>query len=160
MKRVMMVLALVGTAAGVAGAQLPQSPAGPSAAIRTSAIRTSAPAEPLAQARPTPILTARQAPVPMMLHRRPPAFVPASGTARGQEAGQEPGQGPVAGTTSVEAALRGLTEGDARTAIEADGYKKVRAMNKTADGSWRARALRGTTEVALRVDATGSVSAD
>ena len=87
----------------------------------------------------------------MLLQHRPSAFVSVSGTALGKE----PNQKPVA-----ETALGGPAENDARAAIEADGYKKVRAINKAADGTWRARALRGTTEVALRVDATGSVSAD
>ncbi len=96
-------------------------------------------------------MTARRAPVPMMLQHRPSAFVSVSGTALGKEPSQEP---------VSETALGGLAENDARAAIEADGYKKVRAMNKAADGTWRARALRGATEVALRVDSTGNVSAD
>ena len=44
--------------------------------------------------------------------------------------------------------------------IELDGYKHVRALEKGPDGVWRGRAMRGRTEIAIRVDATGSVSAD
>jgi len=49
---------------------------------------------------------------------------------------------------------------NARAAIELDGYKNVRGLEKGADGMWRGRAMRGRTEIAVRVDASGSVSAD
>ena len=48
----------------------------------------------------------------------------------------------------------------ARAAIEADGYKAVKVLGKASDGSWRARAHRGTTEVQLTVDGSGRVSAE
>ena len=51
-------------------------------------------------------------------------------------------------------------DGDARRAIEFDGYKNVRAIVKDADGTWHARAMRGRTEIAVRVDASGNVSAE
>ncbi len=44
-------------------------------------------------------------------------------------------------------------------AIEQDGYKSVRGITKGPNGSWRATAMRGKTEVILRVDASGNVSA-
>lgn len=50
--------------------------------------------------------------------------------------------------------------GDARRAIEFDGYKNVRAIVKDADGVWHARAMRGRIEIAVRVDASGNVSAE
>ena len=53
-----------------------------------------------------------------------------------------------------------MTESAAKAAIEADGYKGVRILQRAADGGWRARALRGTIEVGLSVDLRGSVSAD
>lgn len=56
--------------------------------------------------------------------------------------------------------LAKMTESAAKTAIEADGYKAVRILQRTADGGWRARALRGTIDVGLRVDLGGGVSAD
>lgn len=95
---------------------------------------------------PTPIV--RQAPVPMLLGSRSPAFIPASVPPTGTEAKPtEPDRDTIA-------------ERDARSALEADGYKTVLAMTKAADGTWRARALRGTTEVALSVDASGRVIGD
>jgi hypothetical protein len=51
-------------------------------------------------------------------------------------------------------------DAQARHAIEFDGYKNVRAVTKDADGVWHARAMRGRTEIAVRVDASGNVSAE
>lgn len=48
----------------------------------------------------------------------------------------------------------------ARASIEMDGYRNVRGLVRTADGSWRGRAMRGNTEIAIAVDASGSVSAE
>ena len=53
-----------------------------------------------------------------------------------------------------------MTESAAKAAIEADGYKGVRILQRAGDGGWRARALRGTIEVGLSVDLRGGVSAD
>jgi hypothetical protein len=47
----------------------------------------------------------------------------------------------------------------AKAAIENDGYKNVRNLVKDGDG-WRGRAMRGRTEISIRVNADGSVSAD
>ena len=49
---------------------------------------------------------------------------------------------------------------DAKHAIEFDGYKNVHDMVKDPDGGWHARALRGRTEVAVKVDASGNVSTE
>jgi hypothetical protein len=48
----------------------------------------------------------------------------------------------------------------AKAAIEADGYKRVNVLGKGAEGSWRATAYRGSTEVQLTVDGTGRVTLD
>ena len=48
----------------------------------------------------------------------------------------------------------------AKAAIEADGYKGVSVLGKASNGTWRAKAYRGTTEVQLTVDGTGTVSAE
>jgi len=42
--------------------------------------------------------------------------------------------------------------------IEADGYKNVQGLAKDADGVWHGRAMRGSTEVAVTVDAKGNVA--
>ncbi len=49
---------------------------------------------------------------------------------------------------------------EAKRAIEFDGYKNVHAVVKGSDGMWHARAMRGRTEIAVTVDASGSVSTE
>ena len=53
-----------------------------------------------------------------------------------------------------------MTEAAAKAAIEADGYKRVSALSHGPDGVWKARALRGETEVLLTVGSAGAVSAN
>ena len=48
--------------------------------------------------------------------------------------------------------------GTAKAAIEADGYKRVSVIGRQGNGTWRAKAYRGQTEVQLTVDETGRVS--
>lgn len=59
-----------------------------------------------------------------------------------------------------EAALPrpGLDRSAAKAAIEADGYKGVNVLAREADGTWRAKAYRGATEVQITVDGAGRVS--
>jgi len=57
-------------------------------------------------------------------------------------------------------AQENLDERAAKAAIEADGYKRVSLLGKSGNGTWRAKAYRGSTVVQLTVDSTGSVSAD
>jgi hypothetical protein len=47
-----------------------------------------------------------------------------------------------------------------KAAIEASGYSEVSMLAPGTDGTWRAKAYRGATEVRLTVDGTGKVSAD
>ena len=53
-----------------------------------------------------------------------------------------------------------IAESAAKAAIEADGYRAVRILQRATGGEWRARALRGATEVGLTVDGSGNVSVD
>jgi hypothetical protein len=48
--------------------------------------------------------------------------------------------------------------GTAKAAIEAEGYKRVSVIGKQGNGTWRAKAYRGQTEVLLTVDGAGRVS--
>jgi hypothetical protein len=48
----------------------------------------------------------------------------------------------------------------AKAAIERDGYKRVRILDKADNGGWRAKAYRGVAEVLLKVDSHGGVSAE
>ena len=131
MKRTIMMLAVAGALAcpaAEAGAQI---------------LQTARPE--MSKSRPATALIVRQAPVPMLLGARPPAIITTSVPLAADEA------------KPAEPVRHGIAERDARSAIEADGYKAVLAITKAGDGTWHARALRGPTEVSLRVDAQGSV---
>jgi len=96
-----------------------------------------------------PVVEARQAPVPLQTRERPPVALP-----------------PTVDTASAVPPPRTAAASDgeggnfARGAIEADGYRFVKSIAPGPDGTWRARALRGKTEVVLTVDRDGRVSAD
>lgn len=94
-----------------------------------------------------PPFEARQAPVPLQMRERPPALTQTVETAA---------------AALPASAAPGDVEGGifARSAIEADGYRSVKNIVPGPGGTWQARALRGTTEVVLRVDQEGRVSAD
>ena len=154
MKRAVMTFFLVSALAGVASAQM-MRPASEPNPVRAAPASTPARSPVMAKVEtptsradtsqaPVSTLVARQAPVPMLVRSRATFVPPADIMADQAEAA------PVA-------VLRGRTEGDARAAIEADGYKRVRVVSKAADGTWQARAFRGATEVSLRVDAQGNV---
>jgi hypothetical protein len=96
-----------------------------------------------------PFVEIRQAPVPLQTRERAPVVLPpvvetASATPQ-----------PQAGIP-----MDGEAGKFAKGAIEADGYKAVKNITPGPDGTWRARALRGKTEVVLTVDREGRVSAD
>ncbi len=95
-----------------------------------------------------PLIEVRHAPVPLQMRERPPVVLPQ---------GLEQASLTTPPTVSPE---DGEGRSFARTAIEADGYKTVKSMVAGPDGTWRARALRGRTEVTVTVDRDGRVSAD
>ena len=90
----------------------------------------------------------RQAPVPILVRERPAV---ASSLVETASAGMPALQAP-----GVDAEQQSFAKG----AIEADGYKFVGKIMPGPDGTWRARALRGKTEVLLTVDREGRVSTD
>jgi hypothetical protein len=94
------------------------------------------------------LVDATRPPVPVFFsHRRP--FVPANEAVSTLS--------PSAAVTAPPASMSATA---AKAAIEADGYKSVRALARGSDGVWRATALRGQNEVLLTVGPTGSVSAN
>lgn len=99
-------------------------------------------------ARTDPSLDATRPPVPVLFsHRRP--FVPANEAAS------------TLSPSAADTAPPGdMSETAAKAAIEADGYKNVRALARGSDGVWKATALRGQAEVQLSVELTGRVSAN
>ena len=44
--------------------------------------------------------------------------------------------------------------------IQADGYKNVQGLTRGSDGKWHGTAMRGSTMVAVQVDARGNVSSE
>lgn len=94
-----------------------------------------------------PLVEARHAPVPLLMRERPPAVLSQTAEA--------------AAPLPAAADPSDLEGGNfARSAIEADGYRSVKNVVAGPGGTWQARALRGKTEVVLRVDREGHVSAD
>ncbi len=153
-KRGILALALGMTTAGVASAFTPvtQEPGAPAPArdLAMPVVAKQQPAAiPLATA-PEPAgkkasFEARRAPVPLLMKPRPTIEQPVfDADAVGPEVPAKIGGG------SGESA--------AKAAIEADGYKRAKMVRQGDNGIWYAKAMRGTTEVSLTVDAGGRVS--
>ncbi|HTE35099.1 MAG TPA: hypothetical protein VK630_01020 [Reyranella sp.] len=155
------------------GATVATAPMPKAAGVATAAT----PAAPTAK--PASTLVANRAPVPLAARTHNTYFAPKESAVPGQTASATTGAVPSGATTTdisnasltVGAGLDGglppapgeAKSGDsaqAKAAVELDGYKNVRGLEKGADGIWRGRAMRGRTEIAIRVDASGSVSAD
>ncbi len=98
-----------------------------------------------------PTLAFSRPPVPLVRPQPTSFFTPTV---------QDSGNGDSADSTQAQTADQPAEDADAKRAIEFDGYKNVHAVVKGSDGMWHARAMRGSTEIAVRVDASGNVSAD
>jgi hypothetical protein len=96
------------------------------------------------------VLEARRAPVPLVRTVRRSLAPPTSPDAPIPEAEQK--------AQDEEKAQDDLDRKAAKAAVEADGYKRATVVGKGSNGTWRAKAYRGTTEVQLTVDGTGRVS--
>jgi hypothetical protein len=92
------------------------------------------------------LVEVRQAPVPLLIRERPPSIL------------SQPAESAAVAVPTVVSDVEGGNF--ARSAIEADGYRGVKNVVAGSDGTWRARALRGKTEVVLTVDREGRVSAE
>jgi hypothetical protein len=90
------------------------------------------------------LLEARRPPIPLMRNiQTPPKIVTTPDVAMADAEVQVPDNSGI---------------GTAKAAIEADGYKRVSVIGKQGNGTWRATAYRGQTEVQLTVDGAGRVS--
>jgi hypothetical protein len=96
------------------------------------------------------VLEARRAPVPLVRTVRPLLAPPTSPDVPMSEAEQK--------AQDEQKAQEDLDRKAAKAAVEADGYKRATVVGKGSNGTWRAKAYRGTTEVQLTVDGTGRVS--
>jgi hypothetical protein len=148
-KHSFLVLAVMLTVAGVASA-FALGPPEPAARELPMPVVAKQPAVLQVAAAPEPAIKkasfeVRHAPVPLLMKPRPTIAQPIfDADAIGPEV-------PV--KTSV-----GSGEGVAKAAIEADGYKGVKVLRQGANGLWYAKAMRGTAEVPLTVDAAGRVA--
>ncbi len=126
-------------------------------ATRSAPAPTAEAAAPAAKA-PMPTLVANQPPVPLVRPQPTSYFTPVNQTDKPTTDGKpaDPAQAQTALTTDQISP----EDADAKRAIEFDGYKNVHAVVKGSDGMWHARAMRGRTEIAVRVDASGNVSAE
>jgi uncharacterized iron-regulated membrane protein len=91
------------------------------------------------------VLEARRAPVPLVRNVRTPVAPPTAAPDAPMPDAQMQAQDD-------------LDRKAAKAAVEADGYKRATVLGKGSNGTWRAKAYRGTTEVRLTVDGTGRVS--
>jgi hypothetical protein len=101
-----------------------------------------------------PAFVSNRAPVPLVTQRHTTYF-PVDEKVASKTLARDPNDKTQALSMS---AVEG--ESQARRAVEIDGYKQVRGLVKRPDGSWSGRAMRGNTEITVRVAADGSVSAD
>jgi len=125
------------------------------------ATRSSPPPEAAAPApkAPVPTLLANRPPVPLV-RSQPTSYFAAVDQADKSTADGKPADPAQAQTAALTTDQPSPENTDAKRAIEFDGYKNVHSVVKGSDGMWHARAMRGRTEVAVRVDASGNVSAD
>jgi hypothetical protein len=156
----------LGLAAGLLGAGYVFAPLPGAAALPTAPVPKAAPvasaATPAAPTAKPSTLVANRAPVPMVTRTHDTYYAPKEAEASVQTASATTGL-VGAGTDGGLPLSDDMKSGggaQAKAAIELDGYKNVRGLEKGPDGVWRGRAMRGRTEIAIRVDATGSVSAD
>jgi len=172
---------VLGLAVGLLGAgyAFAPQPGGATAAVapfpKTAPVTVAAtPAAPTAK--PASTLVANRAPVPLVTRTHKTYFTPTQAEASVQTASATAGSSPSAtdvstasltvgagldgGLPPAPAGANSADSAQAKAAVELDGYKNVRGLEKGPDGIWRGRAMRGRTEIAIRVDASGSVSAD
>lgn len=146
-KRGFLALALVMTTAGVASAFAlgPQEPAARDPSMPVVARQPAAISVAPAPVAKNASFEARRAPVPLLMKPRPTIEQPLfDADAVGPEVPAKIGGG--------------AGESAAKAAIEADGYKRAKVVRQGDNGIWYAKAMRGTTEVSLTVDAGGRVS--
>ena len=87
------------------------------------------------------------------------AMVAATGIAVAQTA--PPSGAPTTPRTPPAGApgtMKPATASAAKAQIEASGYTDVKNLKRNEDGSWSARAMKNSVEVAIMVDGTGNVT--
>src|SRR5471030_1901863 len=121
-----------------------------------AATTVAASAQPVTRLAPAPVpsrlasnVKTLQAPVPLLVSKHDQYF----DTSTVPDAAAT----PAVKTTDVQQASAVPSDSTAKSSIEMDGYRNVRALVRAPDGSWHGRAMRGGTEIAVSVDPNGSV---
>ena len=140
---------------------------GPPPGAQTLPAQPVAKAVPVAPPKPDSTLVASRPPVPLVTPARATieqpsgAMGPEKPTANmGTFSGNPPDPNDKTQALAAPPPAMSGDDAQARRAIEFDGYKGVRQLVKGPDGMWHGRAMRGRTEIAVRVDASGNVSAE
>lgn len=128
---------------------IPKPVAAPAPAVQIADLRVASPSKPAGT------IKAMRPPVPLLVSAHSEYFVPPAGDAASATA-----QMPTMAAKSDSVIDEKGADLAAKAMIEQDGYRNVRALVKGVDGVWHGRALRGSTEIAVSVDASGSVSAN
>lgn len=157
MKRSYFALAFVFAGAVVAAHMITPAPGATASSMAGDDAKGKAKVQPVAGGPRLVVSTivAGRPPVPLLLTNRP---APIANAGAMEMASRDPTP-PAAGAVSPDLKGAKAQDGFAKTAIELDGYKGVKGLTQGDDGVWRGRALRGLTEVAISVDASGNVSA-
>ncbi len=151
-------LALLAVASGMLASAYMIGPA-PGATVGTAPAATQpvAAAQAAVPPRPASSLKTAQAPVPFLTASHSEFFTPPPADTKATDT---PATTATTASADVNIATAPQVDTAAKSAIEQDGYRNVRSLVKAPDGSWRGRAMRGSTEIAVRVDTDGSVAAD
>jgi hypothetical protein len=163
--------AFLGLALGMLAAGYLFAPAPGASQPGPPAVKVASAPEPAAKAEPAgkpgaPTLVANRPPVPLMTHpkstfaRPESSDRPAGASAKATPSESKPSETGDRVQALTAAPGGGGDDSQARRAVEFDGYRNVRGLVKGSDGIWHGRAMRGRTEIAVRVDASGNVSAE
>jgi hypothetical protein len=152
MKRVALAITLLGVIAGTASAAIFVPPPAPEAnRPRPPKVAQAVEVVKAAKLEPMPSLEHAKPPVPMAnLPKRKPIPQAAAPADRQQQAAATPSAPDLSDPSAAKA----------KASVELDGYKGVRLVAQLPDGRWKARAMRGRTEIGVTVEPDGSVRAD
>jgi len=148
-------LVLVALASGMLASAYFIGPAPAATAVPAEARPIPSMAMAAAPSKPASTIKTLRAPVPLLVGRHDQFFdmssVPdtAAPTQTASATANESPQAPAASSDST-----------AKASIEMDGYRNVRGLVRASNGAWHARAMRGSTEIAVVVDPNGNVSQD
>lgn len=132
----------------------------PSASSTTSTVPSSSstsPNSPCASTNPTSPCYAARSPRNPCFDAAAPGKPCSTTTTPGSVSAPVPPSSAAAAPPSV---VRAITEDQARTQIEANGYSSVSRLRKDAEGIWRGKATKDGLQVNVNLDVKGKVTAE